>query len=419
MLGEKHILITLLGGASRQGYKPADYAFSANDVYSEKYFGLALAAHLRKTGRHANKMVVIGTKGSFWDNLVKLVLKEADAVQLIDLTEKCVSNVVTEADLEQWKPALLTRLYETYGVSEIDLIINDYARESRHQIRLISAIARMLEDGTRITFDITHAFRHLSMLSLLSAIILHRTKHIPIEVYYGAFEAKGSDGKTPVLALDGLMRIVDWLAALSSYDKDGDYAVFAPLIEPWPGGKTKATLLREAAFHESIGNFEAAAQNLRDYMSVPLQRDDNSPMTIFAPMLEERFAWVGEEGLYKRQRRQAFDALKRGDFFRAAIWGVEAVITRLAVRMEKPPELKQVRDTIGSGTDWLQAFRDAGLRTVPWEFYLLKELRNRFAHAFGAGNEGHERAAKEAMQDRETCARRLQECFAELLPETP
>ena len=320
MSSERHILITLLGGANPKGYSDATYVFEKDRTQTKKYFGLALAAHLKDLGRPADKMVVIGTNGSFWDNLVKLLLEQTDDTQLSDLAGKCLSKAVTNADLEPWKALIIARLRETYGVREVDLVINDYAKESRHQIRLIATIARMVEDGTRITFDVTHAFRHLSMLSLLSAIVLHRTKHIPIEVYYGAFEATGDDRRTPVLLLDGLLRIVDWLAALSSYDKDGDYAVFAPLIEPWPGGQVKAAHLREAAFHESAGNFEVAAQMLRDYRNAPFTPGGNSPMVLFADILDKRFAWIEENGLYKRQRRQAFDALERSDFLRAGMW---------------------------------------------------------------------------------------------------
>ena len=96
---------------------------------------------------------------------------------------------------------------------------------------------------------------------------------------------------------------------------------------------------------------------------------------------------------------------------------MEAVVSRLAERMKEQPEAKTVRDSITG--NWEVAFNAAGLKRVPSKFYQLKELRNRFAHAFGAGSMGQEQAAGRAMQDRETCVQRLRECFLELLPEMP
>lgn len=56
------------------------------------------------------------------------------------------------------------------------------------------------------------------------------------------------DAVTPVMNLRGLLDIADWTGAVQSFDKDGDYSVFAPLIrEQLPAA---AGLLKESAFYE-------------------------------------------------------------------------------------------------------------------------------------------------------------------------
>lgn len=409
----KHVLITLLGGANPKGYREAHYVFPDGRKCTSQYFGLALADYLKAIGKKADKIVVIGTNGSFWDNLIKLLIPESDPAKLADMADKGKSHAVKDADLDCWREQLTEGLRARYDIEEIDPIINDYAETPEQQLRLISSIDRIVKDSGRITFDVTHALRHLSMLSLLSALVVHRLRTIPIEIYYGALDLT-KDDKTPVLMLDGLLHIMDWLAALNSYDKDGDYAAFAPLLEALPGGKAGAGMLRNAAYYEYMGNFGAAADNLRAYRNRPYRPGGSDPMMIFSEALEQRFAWIDQTPLYDRQRRQTFLVLQRGDFLRAAIWGTEALVSRLAKRMGRSPQDTAIRDRICD--DWDAAFTAAGLTAAREKFVLLKGIRNRLAHAF-QGRRSQQ--VKEAMKNRETCMQALSQCFEVLLPENP
>jgi CRISPR-associated Csx2 family protein len=81
-----------------------------------------------------------------------------------------------------------------------------------------------------LSFDLTHGFRHLGMLGMLSAFMLERIGRLRVRsLWYGALDMT-EDGATPVLRLDGLYAIQRWVTALEHFDASGDYGVFAPLL---------------------------------------------------------------------------------------------------------------------------------------------------------------------------------------------
>jgi hypothetical protein len=92
------------------------------------------------------------------------------------------------------------------------------------------------------------------MLAVLAALHLQVVRRARIGgIWYGAFDPDTDEA--PVHNLVGLLRIASWLQALHTYDKDGDYGVFAPLLgdagtpsrrgrhsPPGPTGRTSSRL---------------------------------------------------------------------------------------------------------------------------------------------------------------------------------
>lgn len=415
-----HILVTFLGGVGKysaggggRAYQEAAYDFKPTPI-TKKYFGLALLEHLQRSGDPVDKVVVIGTRGSFWDNLVRLLIPDPDEAGLTELGDKAEKDEIKDDDLDAWRDRLKSRMHEEYGVKAFETVILDhYAITAKQQLRLIKLIDGLTDGGRAVTFDITHGLRHLPILNLVAALVVSGVRDIPIKIYYGAHDRRDrTNGKTPVLELDGLLNIGKWLAAFNTYDKDGDYAVFAPLIEKTDS--KRADLLREAAYHESIGDFAAAADDIRRYKDLPTESAAATPLVIFHEALQRRFSWAGDNGLYRRQRTQALAALERHDFLRAALWGVEAVISRLALRTGREAENPGVREEIKN--NWSGAFTRAGLSRQERAFSLLRRLRNRLAH--GAVDDGGQEV-REATKTRQACLETLDRCLKELLPEDP
>ncbi len=405
MLG-KNILITLLGGANAK-YREANYVFNDKMTITSSYFGLALADYLHHSKNRIDKIVIIGTNGSFWDNLVKLVIPNPDDTRLNILAKLAQEDNISPEDLEIWQALLEKSFSDKYGIEEVELIINDYAITPEQQLGLISRLDTIARDATHITFDVTHAFRHLSMLSLMSAIVVHRLRRIPIEIFYGALD-RSKNEQTPVLKLDGLLKIMDWLGALNSYDKDGDYSVFAPLITSLPDGEEAASHLMDASYNEYIGNFSGARIDIKNYQKLMSSPGKDNPIIVFSEALEKRFSWIEHEQLYDKQKQQALSALRRSDITRAAIWGLEAAISKVAIKKGMSPYKQQDRKKVVD--NWDTYLKDTKLPQK--ELYLLKGIRNRLAH----GSQGKQNEdVRYAMENRENCRAALSKTLNTLL----
>ncbi|GIV09208.1 MAG: hypothetical protein KatS3mg019_1299 [Fimbriimonadales bacterium] len=97
--------------------------------------------------------------------------------------------------------------------------------------QIFEVIAGVVSPGDRIMIDVTHGFRTLPMLVLLAIAYLRQVKDVQVErVLYGAFDAKGSDGVTPVFDLTPFVSLLDWLTAAKIFMTTGDGRELADLM---------------------------------------------------------------------------------------------------------------------------------------------------------------------------------------------
>jgi CRISPR-associated DxTHG motif protein len=143
-------------------------------------------------------------------------------------------------DREFRTPVIQEALSSFFSIDEIVLFMTTKARETNHQMlmdrlnsprvvmipegrseeelwAIFSAVASHVDEGDEVIFDITHGFRSLPFLALLSAAYLREVKHVSIRaVTYGAFEAR-TGSETPVFDLSPFIRIFDWMDAVRSF----------------------------------------------------------------------------------------------------------------------------------------------------------------------------------------------------------
>jgi CRISPR-associated DxTHG motif protein len=92
------------------------------------------------------------------------------------------------------------------------------------------AIAEHIPEKAEVILDITHGFRSLPMLALLSIAFLRPAKGVQLKhLVYGAFEAKTPEG-TPVFDLTPLVTMLDWANATNRFLETGDARKLKPLI---------------------------------------------------------------------------------------------------------------------------------------------------------------------------------------------
>jgi len=368
-----HTLVTFLGKGRddpKTGYRTARYRFPDGAERTTAFFGRALADHLAP-----ERLVVLGTSGSMWGVFLENLAAEGEEEELrIELMD---AEAVQRVKLELIERAAALMSRSAGRTVEPRLI--PYGRSEAEQRAILEVIAEVVPRG-EVSFDLTHAFRHLGMLGLVSAFMLERVGKLKVTgLWYGALDMT-EDGITPVLRLDGLTAIQRWVDVLDRFDATGDYGVFAPLLEADGVPQDKARCLKEAAFHERTFNLADARRKLLTFLPV-LEEPLPGASGLFQKKLAERLRWAREDDLHEHQRKLAYVYLNRRDYVRAAVLAWEAIITRQCLQGGLDPQ--------GYGEDGDRAQAEAGLRThlqqegIRWSESpqrRLKDLRNSLAH---------------------------------------
>lgn len=207
------------------------------------------------------------------------------------LVDAASNETVTEAMLAPFSVYLSTQL-----AIKVDCLLISAARTDAEQISILSKLAQVLTDKEQVVIDITHSFRHLPLIAMVAARFLKVTKQIDVQqIYYGNF-IPGSEVH-PVLELKGLLTMLDWVDALSTFDKDGDYFQFASLLTKQGLAESTAEQLTQAAFFEHINNSSQARQKLVT-ISQQLEQLDTPIYNLFKPQLINRLNWFRKQGIH-------------------------------------------------------------------------------------------------------------------------
>jgi CRISPR-associated Csx2 family protein len=397
-----HTLVSFLGKGqkdTRSGYRLATYRFADGQQLETPFFGMALARHIKP-----DRLVFLGTNSSMWDALIEHVSHDGHEDLRLALIDAVTRESVDQPLLDTVQDAIGTLLD-----IPISLRLVSYGREEQDQRDILSVIADAVPRG-KVSFDLTHAFRHLGMLGLVSAFFIERIGRVDIQgLFYGALDMT-TDGITPVLRLDGLLAIQRWVDALDRFDVTGDYGVFALLLMQDGVPADKARCLEEAAFHERTFNLADAVRKLGTFAPV-LDSPLPGASGLFQSKIKERLAWVNEPSLAERQRKLAYIYLKRSDYVRAAVLGWEALITRECESRDLDPlNYKEGREPAEEALE--TDIKSGDVRDWRHDAYrMLKTLRNALAH----GNPPKDRRFSRPLQSAETLRQELESAFKRLI----
>lgn len=415
-------LVTLLGGGKKDGYTPTAYQVEGGPVTESKYVGRVLVNHLRP-----DRLAFLGTSSSMWDVLVEDLMDEAGSgSEHAELRERLIDAVsggaVDQALLDSVEPLIRAHL----GVADLRLVCIPFGRSDAEQREILDAIAESAAGADEVHIDLTHGFRHLGMLGMLSAFVIERIfARVRVEsLWYGAFEMETRvDRPKPVVRLDGLLDIQRWLDALNRFDASGDYGVFAPLLERDGLPRDRAGLLVEAAFLEGTNNVPDAVRKIRTVLS-DLDKPLSGASALFVDRLKERLAWAEGKDPARQQLLLAHKALERGDYLRAAILGVESAVTWVAWNVEKSDHTSYaVRQQILERFFGKEGDNDDVLGRPTGEargaFRLLRIIRNSLAHGTSPGDRvekvlGKRRKMATVLTDRQLLRQVLEECLNQL-----
>lgn len=372
-------LISFLGRVHKgeNGYRPTTYTFDGEPDEPTAFIGWSLRRRLRP-----DRLVILGTAGSMWDHLFEkdIVLgteAEDERLALQDATE---TKTVTETLLEPLTPLLAQRLG-----CEVRLVLIPYCRKEIEQLELLRIMAAEVNPCEQVHLDVTHGFRHLPMLALLGALHLREVKKAKIAgIWYGAYDFDTKEA--PVYNLAGLLHIADWVGALNTFDKDGDYSAFAHLMEQDGLTAVDTNHLRRAAFFERTSNPRDARKELANFDKV-LTVGLPGVGALFADQLRDRLKWHHSGDMLTNQTDLATFYRKRGDYIRAAIFAYEAFVTSLIDYKAGERE-----DNYKDRETTFKAYEkgERGIQRLKSDYWLLKNMRNILAH----GNEPDDKVDK-------------------------
>ena len=392
-----HTLVSLLGGSSQlepaKRYRPACYDFGNGEKLTGQYFGLALTEHIKP-----DKLIILGTSGSMWDVLLdSLGLMDNYETECYALVESAAQDGITQRQLDD-----LSELASKELPCQVSLCLIPYGRNIQEQVQILTRMAQDLVPGEQVSLDVTHGLRHLPLLMQMSALYLRETQRVNITgVYYGALDMT-RNGITPVMRLDGWLEMADWVEAIHSFERDGDYGVFAPLIKN--AMPEQAGLLEEAAFQERMFQVGSARSKLKKFLAKLQDNPLTGAAALFQPKLEEHIGWCRQQQkLYQRQEQLARNYLRNDDFLRCAIFAYEGFITRLCQDqniqdVDNPAAREKVKEDYEEKLGKHHAYYD------------LRRIRNQLAHA-NRENVGKWRSV---MQNKEKLRAELQQAIDEL-----
>lgn len=359
-------LMSFLGRVPKneKGYRKTRYEFDDGTQTDDvSFIGWSLIERLKP-----DHVVIIGTSGSMWDHLLdSIALNISDELHLalLDHVEK---KSVTQGLLDQLQPGFS----EFLGI-DCDLVVIPYGKSMDEQIRIMEIMAHHVPESEAVALDVTHGFRHLPMLGLISAQYLQRLKDAKIHgIYYGMYDPDQQKGE--IYDLKGLLQLNNWVFALSQFDKDGDYGVFSKSLKEDGFSEHGINALERAAYYERIFNVSKARQQLVTFRK---SLGDGLPGAgkLFTLPLKERVDWSNTESLLSHQRKLAHFYLNNGDAVRAAVFGVEAFITSLLHHGEAEYDYK-----IRSAAESEFRDRQRGTMFARDDYEYLKAVRNALAH---------------------------------------
>lgn len=314
MSNNKTVLISLIGKGraivGKKGYEKTGYYFDEIDSSIDtSFFGTALYKVLNKLDYDVDKWLIFGTVKSSWSELLYAIDEEYhyEYIEIYDKVYDEENKGISQELLLQWQKVIASHIP---GVRFIIVDPLDY------EVYINEMIKEIPDEERKIVLDITHAFRHMSVVIAFSLMTLKHIKNISdIMVYYGAFELKGDSEFTPVLNIDFINTLVSYAENLATYKYSGYFSGLLELLGIQGTEKTYFWLEMNRQPRSYLEQINGSLKELAlkdDYRSSIAQyiKDDLEPL--IGASLDKRMIERGKFFFDKKQYLKALVLLYEG-----------------------------------------------------------------------------------------------------------
>jgi len=341
-----------------------------------------------------DKVHVFGTTGSIWHVLLK---HAGDA-----LPDEVYEDLLTLSEQETaeefpggLEDRIRTRVSEHLGV-EVEPHLLPVGRSEEEYWNMLRRLADLdIREGT-VSIDVTHSLRSQSIF-LLIALVYLRTVHEDLSlgsVFYGANAVAKDrpDGRTPIFDLRPMAQMLDWIDAAQAFDRHGDAAPIAQLLEEIEGDTytkvaNKARYTSQVLQLNTLSKIGTNTQKwIRELETLP--EDAPLPLQLIRPKLVDRASQIQDKPKWQAMlvvARQHWSSYRAGLAVLAA-W--ESVIERFAEVYGETG----TRDMETYGALWrvasdsdLRWYKQNALGRLPEHVGQLRIYRNGIAHAKQSG----------------------------------
>lgn len=176
--------------------------------------------------------------------------------RLLPLAGARAGIVVTRAARERWFDALAAELAGA-GVEAEAIEIPD-GRDENEILEVFSRLEQAIPQNAAVVLDVTFALRHLPFVYLATLAYAAALRGVSVGgIYYGAFEIKSAEGRTPILDITALYGLLEWFHALRSLRETGSLEGVARITR-----SEVAALFRRGERDTALSRMRDAARHL-------------------------------------------------------------------------------------------------------------------------------------------------------------
>ncbi len=254
-----NVLVSLIGtGKQAAGDKEANNYVTTDYLFEgKKYADRTLIVDVLLEAKPFDKVYLIGTAESMWDNVADVFGADEDYV--LDLYEKKENGSIEEKDL-----VLLQKLLDerTNGAGSRILLVEN--GESEAELWRIFDQFMKIYDGLSkedaIHLDVTHLFRSHSIFSFVVSELAGISKGVKVEgLYYGMLK---QDEPSVILDMSIFFELLDWAKAIRNLKRYGN-PMFLTEMMPKLGDDETERVYRNFAYALAVSDVAAMMQNIK------------------------------------------------------------------------------------------------------------------------------------------------------------
>ncbi len=402
------ILISLLGTGQqaknikvKNRYKKTDYIIEGQ-LYKDKYFvSSAIIEHFS-----INKIFVVGTKESMWDNIADYF--HADEEYIMEIIDKKENKVLNSKDLEKLQKFMDEKLgsigskckiiEEGKDEKELWLIFDEFLDIFDH-----------ISKSDDVYFDITHLFRSVSVVSFIMAELLQIDKNTKIAgLFYGMF---AEDEPSKIIDMSVFFELLEWSRAINNLKSYGNSILLLQLIN-----KSDLSIELKQGFENfsnalSISDMGALQQSIKQLKGKLILFESTKILQLISRDLKNFISRLSRNEPANFQFELASWYIDNKNYALAYITLSEAIITATCSRYDWDPFDKDMRqkakDELYKYGKWDSATKDK--QKLNKIYNKIRDIRNAIAHKSSAKSSAKDSIAniKQYLRDSKNLLRRV------------